>query len=304
MLTYRRDTLTDQRAPVTLVAPASPRRLIWWRELALTALLYTAYSAARDLHGREVSPTDYDGAIRNARSVLGVERGMHIGIEHSLQELALHATWLIRLANILYGSAHFVVTMAVLAWLYRYRPARYRRWRVVLFAATAAAVVGFVVFPVAPPRMLPPSYGFVDTLHVLGGLWTFNSGVVERISDPFAAMPSLHICWAVWCAAAIYPALRRRWARALAVAYPIVTAAVVLITGNHYLLDVAAGAAIVGIGMAVAWAYERSWSSVRRPRLRRRVIVELRGRLGDRRRDAPVRPGDGARGGASQLGGA
>ena len=299
MLTRRPST--DAR----LLRPVPRRRpLVWWRELAVTALLYAAYSAARDLHGRAVSPTDYDGAFRNARTLLEIERGMHIGFEHTVQEVALHATWLVRVANIFYGSAHFLVTMAVLAWLYRYRPDRYRTWRIVLLAGTAVALLGFIAFPVAPPRMLPPSYGFTDTLHSLGGLWTFNSGVVERISDPFAAMPSLHMCWALWCTAAVWPALRRRWARDVAVSYPVVTGAVVLVTGNHYILDVLAGAACVGAGVALAQVVERRPVLALRPRLRRRVVMELCGRVGDHRGDAPFGTGDGARRGASRLGGA
>jgi hypothetical protein len=117
--------------------------------------------------------------------VLSAEKQLHIGAEHGLQVAALHATWLIRSANVFYGSAHFLVTAAVLIWLYRRQPDRYRRWRTVLAIGTGLALIGFIVFPVLPPRMLPPTYGFQDTLHSLGGLWSFNSGVVEHISDPF-----------------------------------------------------------------------------------------------------------------------
>jgi hypothetical protein len=255
--------------------------LLWWRELLLTAAVYVAYSAARDFHGHAISPVDYTRAFRNARSVMSVERTLHIGIEHGLQQLALHATWVTQIANVFYGSAHFIVTVCVLVWLYRRHPERYRRWRWVLLVGTAVAVVGFVIFPVAPPRMLPASYGFTDTLRSMGGLWSFNSGVVEHISDPFAAMPSLHMCWAVWCVAASYPFVRR-W---LVVAYPAVTALVVLATGNHYVLDIVAGVACVGVGVV----------AIRPRRLRGDVLVELRRRLGDGRGRVAVGTSDGSR---------
>ncbi|MHB8463592.1 MAG: phosphatase PAP2 family protein [Acidimicrobiales bacterium] len=214
-------------------------------------MLYAAYSAVRDFHGHAISPADYQRAFRDARSLIALERHLHIGVEHTFQTAAMHATWLVKGANVFYGSAHFLVTTGVLAWLYRYRRERYRRWRLILLVATATALIGFIAFPVAPPRMLPSGYGFTDTLHSLGGLWTFNSGVVERISDPFAAMPSLHLCWAVWCAAALWPVGHRRGARALLISYPLFTAAVVLITGNHYVLDVVAGAACVAVGVVL-----------------------------------------------------
>jgi hypothetical protein len=184
--------------------------------------------------------------------VLSAEKQLHIGAEHGLQVAALHATWLIRSANVFYGSAHFLVTAAVLIWLYRRQPDRYRRWRTVLAIGTGLALIGFIVFPVLPPRMLPPTYGFQDTLHSLGGLWSFNSGVVEHISDPFAAMPSLHLCWATWCTAVLVPGLRHRWSKALAISYPIVTAVVVVVTGNHYLLDLVGGVACLAIGVWVS----------------------------------------------------
>ncbi|HWW52208.1 MAG TPA: phosphatase PAP2 family protein, partial [Acidimicrobiales bacterium] len=170
------------------------RPLRWWRELLVTVGFYVTYAVARDAHGRATIPTEYSHALTNARHVISAEKQLHVGGEHTLQVAALHAGWLVRSANVFYGSAHFIVTAVVLVWLYRRQPDRYRRWRTILAIGTGVALVGFIVYPVLPPRMLPASYGFEDTLHSLGGLWSFNSGVIEHISDPFAAMPSLHLC--------------------------------------------------------------------------------------------------------------
>ena len=95
----------------------------------------------------------------------------------------------------------------------------------------------------------------VRRLQQVGGLWSFRTPAIERISDPFAALPSLHLVWATWCAFALYPAVAyRRWLRAAVIGYPVVTAAVVIVTANHYLLDVIAGVAVAAIGLYVATA--------------------------------------------------
>jgi hypothetical protein len=214
--------------------------------------LYGLYSAIRDAHGSSTVATQYNRALANGRSLLTLEQHLHIAWERPVQVAALHAYWLVRVANIFYGSAHFIVTAAVLVWLYRWDKVRYRKWRTILVIGTGLALVGFTLFPVLPPRLLPPQYGFMDTLHRLGGLWSFNSGVVERISDPFAAMPSLHLCWATWCTAVVLPRLHRRSLRVMAVSYPVITSLVVVATGNHYLLDLVAGVACLGAALALA----------------------------------------------------
>jgi hypothetical protein len=218
------------------------------------AVLYAVYMAIRDAHGSATITTEYGRALANGQAVLNAERALHISVEHGLQVVALHARWLVMGANVFYATAHFLVTAAVLVWLYRHQKDRYRRWRTVLVLGTGLALVGFTMFPVMPPRLLPPSYGFTDTLRAFGGLWSFNSGAIERISDPFAAMPSLHLCWAAWCTAALLPGLRSRWSRGLAISYPLVTSVVVLITGNHYLLDLVGGVACLGLAFAVTVA--------------------------------------------------
>lgn len=269
-------TTTDERAPAPFTdsmdaghddAVQQRTSTRWWREVIITVVFYVCYAAIRDAHGSSTVATQYGRALANARRVIDVEQRLHISWEHSLQVLALHARWLIRSANVFYGSAHFVVTVAVLIWLYRAQRDRYRRWRTVLAVGTALALIGFTLFPVLPPRLLPGQYGYMDTLHALGGLWSFNSGVVERISDPFAAMPSLHLCWATWCALVVFPTLRRRWTRALAVSYPVVTSVTVVITGNHYLLDLVGGVACLGLAMAIC-AVPSWWAEYRFARAR------------------------------------
>ena len=103
------------------------------------------------------------------------------------------------------------------------------------------ALIGFAFFPLMPPRLLPTSYGFVDTLHVFGGPWSFDSGPVAKASNQYAAMPSLHFGWASWCTATFWPWATTRCRRVLLVLYPFVTLFAIVVTANHYSLDALGG---------------------------------------------------------------
>ena len=113
---------------------------------------------------------------------------------------------------------------------------RDRAHRLPLLAADAAA-------PAARTR-----YGFVDTLDKYPTFWSFNSGAMKKISNQYAAMPSVHCCWALWCACALVPRLKHWWAKWLAALYPVLTVAVIVMTANHYFLDAVGGFIIFGIG--------------------------------------------------------
>jgi membrane-associated phospholipid phosphatase len=116
-------------------------------------------------------------------------------------------------------------------------------------------------WPLMPPRLLPASYGFVDTLAKYPTFWTFNSGAVNKISNQYAAMPSVHCAWALWCACALVPRVRHIWAKALAVLYPVCTVTAIVLTGNHYFLDAVGGFAVLGIGNLLARAFTRAGRS-------------------------------------------
>lgn len=245
-------------ATVGAPAPVRPR---WWRELMLIAGFYAAYTTVRDLRGTR--PVSADRAFGNARLVIAVERRLGVFHEAAIQHYFLHFHLLIVVLDVLYGSLHFIVTAAVLIVLFFRFPQRYRRWRNTLALATVLALLGFAFFPLMPPRLLPGRYGFVDTLHVVGGLWDFDSGPMTHITNQYAAMPSLHFSWSLWSAAALLPTLKQRWSKALAVTYPAVTLFCVVITANHFFVDVVAGAVIVvagyvGARWVPAWTLRRS----------------------------------------------
>ena len=180
--------------------------------------------------------------------------------EETIQELFLSQEWFISFWNVFYGTAHFVVTVFALVWLFRKMPERYPLWRNTLALTTGLALIGFAFYPLMPPRLLDScgdfgacaSYGFVDTLKEIGGLWSFDSGTMQKISNQYAAMPSLHFAWSLWSAFVLWPVVRKPWVRILLASYPLMTLFAIVVTANHYWIDAAGGAAVLGLGYLIA----------------------------------------------------
>ncbi|MCP3996041.1 MAG: phosphatase PAP2 family protein [bacterium] len=240
-------------------APA--RRVV--SELAMIGAFYLAYSAARNRFGSAyVSPAV---AFENAHSVIGIERSVGLFFESELQAFFLRWQPFVWSLNVFYGTFHFLVTGATLIWLFMKLPDQYRRWRNALAATTALAIIGFSLFPVMPPRLLADCgpYGacagpaLVDTIAEIGGLWTFDSRAMESVSNQYAAVPSLHVAWSLWCAAVVVSRWPHRWGRVVAISYTLATLLTVLVTANHYWLDAVFGALALAGGAAVAGLIER-----------------------------------------------
>ncbi|MEZ5280660.1 MAG: phosphatase PAP2 family protein [Acidimicrobiales bacterium] len=252
-----RDSQLDDRTPI---------RRRWWLEVTYVLLFYAVYSTIRNQFGSGGSFSAGSAtALRNAELVIDIERALGLYVELDIQSAFIDWEWFIKGWNIFYGSLHFVVTGGVMIWMYRRTPNRYRRYRNVLSATTALALVGFSAFPLMPPRLLNAGgeYGanlaahdYVDTLAEIGGLWSFDSGTMQSISNQWAAMPSLHIGWALWCTLALFPVLPNRWSRILVVFYPMTTLFAIIVTGNHYWMDAVGGA----LTLTVGW-YLGNWAS-------------------------------------------
>ena len=105
----------------------------------------------------------------------------------------------------------------------------------------------------------------MDTMAEVGGLWSFDSGTMQRVSNQYAAMPSLHFAWATWCALVIWPIVGNRLARVLVAAYPIATLFAVIVTGNHFWLDAVGGLVVLGVGSLLAGVLVRAWTALHRP---------------------------------------
>jgi len=186
--------------------------------------------------------------------VIDLEQALASYVEEAVQQEFLDDRWFIQFWNLFYGTFHFVVTAAGIVYLFTRAPWRYVRWRTTLAVTTALALIGFATFPLMPPRLLPATYGFVDTLRDYGGLWSFDSGAMQKVSNQYAAMPSLHFAWSTWCALVFIPSLRRPWAKALAAVYPVLTLFAIVVTANHFWIDAAGGAVILALGwLAGSW---------------------------------------------------
>ena len=236
--------------PLGPTPPRPGKRSNWWREVLIIAVFYGLYTLVRDIRGNK--PVSVVQAFHNARRVIHLERWVGIFHEQGVQHFFLADRWLIRLCDDFYGTLHFIASIGVLVVLFFWFPARYRQWRNTLAIVTGLALIGFMFFPLMPPRLLPPGYHFVDTLKTIGGLWNFSSGPVNDVSNQYAAMPSLHTAWSAWCAAAVFPLIRPWWGRVLAVLYPCFTVFAITVTANHYFADAIAGLVLVGVSYLLA----------------------------------------------------
>jgi hypothetical protein len=234
--------------------PARVIRRRGFRELLLIAAVYSTYDASRFfVEGRQAS------AFAHAVGVLHLETAMDFAWEQTVNQ-AISAHRILALpADYMYATLHYLVTPLVLIWLWRRHRNDYSRARTVLMVATVFGLIGFTLMPVAPPRMLP---GFVDTMNVYSGFgwWGTDASAprgVGQFTNEFAAMPSLHVGWALWCGWQLVRHGQHRFTQAFGVFYPALTVLVVVATGNHYLLDAVAGAAVVVIARMAVGGVQR-----------------------------------------------
>ncbi|HEX6392984.1 MAG TPA: phosphatase PAP2 family protein [Acidimicrobiales bacterium] len=227
---------------------ARPR---WWPELLLLGGGYGLYHLAQ-IHAPRVAAT------RHGWNILAWERSAKIGFDLSINRFVAARSWLAVPADYYYATLHFLVPISVLVWLWRSHPDWYRQARRVIVAGTLIALVVFWLYPSAPPRLLGGS-GFIDTNVAFHTIFDVERGSSSRAADLYATMPSLHLGWALWCAWAAAGPLRRPIARKTVYLYPVLTAAVVMATGNHFFLDLIGGAAVMGLGwVASLWIPDMS----------------------------------------------
>ncbi|MEV7957779.1 phosphatase PAP2 family protein [Streptomyces sp. NPDC088252] len=249
-----------QHASTAPVARPRPR---WWTELPLLALVYAAYSA-----GRLVVRGDVSTAVDHGLRILDLEKTLHINFEHPLNRLFTAHSSIGIPADFVYASLHYLVTPAVLVWLFRRREALYRRARTWLMTSTLLGLIGFTLLPTCPPRLLDATHGFVDTMAQYSSYgWWGNGASAPRgmsgMTNQYAAMPSLHVGWALWCGILLWRHGRHPLVRAAGIAYPLVTTFVVMGTANHYFLDAVAGAAVMGVGALLARSVMRLADRIR-----------------------------------------
>ena len=213
------------------------------RELLLLSGLYAGYALSRALGG-----SDPAGAARHAELLLAAEAAVGLDVEGALSRAVAASSAASVVTAYAYALLHYTVTPAVLLWLWRRHPAHYAGARTALLAATGVALVCYWLLPVAPPRLLSPEFPDVLALTADIGWWGAEASAprgLGGLTNQYAALPSMHVGWAVWCGLFGWRLGRSRVARVAALAYPLVVTVVVVATANHWVVDAVAGAAVV-----------------------------------------------------------
>jgi hypothetical protein len=260
------DTATDTRP-----GPLSRRiRHGWIVEVLVGVGIYLVYDMLRD----QVVGVSAD-AFRHAQQIVDAEKFLGLYHEYSIQQAFLGVDWFMSFWNIWYGTIHFVMPLVALVWMYRKLPARYVRWRNTLVLMLGVSILVFWAYPLMPPRLMPARFGFVDAA---ADFFNFgpqvrvhlgangSAAAVRTYGNLFAAMPSLHVGWSTWSALAVWPLLRRTWAKVLWALYPVSIFFCIVVTANHWILDAVGGWAVLTSGYLGARGIE--WLLTRR-RIRR-----------------------------------
>ncbi|MFD7551885.1 bifunctional glycosyltransferase 87/phosphatase PAP2 family protein [Streptomyces sp. NPDC059816] len=254
----------DDPTPTQYAAPV-PARWKWvplvpfWRrvlsrpnlllELLLIRVGYSAYQQVRlaATSGRET-------AEAHGEQIHAIEKALFIDIEHWVNHQVVSLPWLEDFFNFYYTSFHFVVPLSVLGLLYVRRPVDYRWARTGLAFATLLALLGFWLYPLAPPRLMP-GLGFVDTIHGVQDFSKPDYGTLTGLTNQYAAMPSLHFGWSLWCGVVIVILAPKAWMKLLGALHPAITLATIVGTANHWVLDAVGGGAVVAAGFGLGYLF-------------------------------------------------
>jgi hypothetical protein len=210
----------------------------------MLAGLYAVYEAIRGTREASLSV-----ALRHTADVVDIERAVHVFHERAVQDWSHAVPYLPALLGLAYMTLHFGATTLALRWVYRERPHHFPLVRTTLIVSTALALVGYMVYPAAPPRLA--GMGFSDTVTKHTGL-NLSSDLLGSFYNPLAAVPSLHFGYALIVGVALAALAKRRWVRVLGAAYPAFMLFDIVATGNHFLFDAATGGLVVVIGWVVA----------------------------------------------------
>ncbi|MFI1163122.1 phosphatase PAP2 family protein [Streptomyces sp. NPDC020801] len=221
-------------------------------ELLLIRVTYAAYQQVRLAATGGSNAGGRARAERHGHEILSAERFLHIDIEHAVNHAVVNVEWLQGFFDFYYESFHFVVPLTVLGILYWRRPVDYRWARSALGFATLLALLGFWLYPLAPPRLMP-ALGIIDTVHGIQDFSKPDYGTLTALTNQYAAMPSLHFGWSLWCGVVIAVAAPKWWMKALGLLHPFFTVSAIVATGNHWVLDAVGGAVVVGAGFGLTY---------------------------------------------------
>jgi membrane-associated phospholipid phosphatase len=215
------------------------------RQLGLFVLADLCYETVRGVaEGQRVE------AFANAEAVIDIERATGTYFEPGLQSALIDQRWIIDAANFAYMNSHFVITTGFLVWLYLFRNDSFYFVRNMFMIGMALALIGYALLPTAPPRLFPEE-GYVDTITAYSEV-NHDSALVKMFVNPYAAIPSMHIAFALMIGVPGALLARRRITRGFWCVYPLIILFVVVVTANHFWLDAAAGALVAALSALVA----------------------------------------------------
>ncbi len=230
---------------------AASRRVLprGWTDLLRQIVLFCgAYWLYRLVRGQVDARAA--AAFENARSIIDLEQALGLFFEPALHAWSTSQSWVIDIASWLYVNSHFTITTLTLAFLYLRRNERFYFVRNMFMVAMGIALVGYMAFPTAPPRFMP-EWGFRDSVAEFTGVEPESSNL---LFNPFAAVPSMHVAFALMLGLPLASMVRRRWAQLLWWSYPAVVSFVVVATANHWWFDAFLGAATAGVAALAAQA--------------------------------------------------
>jgi membrane-associated phospholipid phosphatase len=215
------------------------------RQIVLFCGAYWLYRIVRGMvDGRAAEAFD------NARTLIDAERSLGLFIEPSVHAWSSGLELVDDAASWMYLNSHFTITVVTLAWLYLRRNERFYFVRNMFMVAMGLALVGYAAFPTAPPRFMP-EWGFTDSVAAFTGV-SADSASADLLFNPFAAVPSMHVAFALMIGVTMAQIVRHSWARALWLAYAPVVTFVVIATANHWWLDAFLGAVVAAVAAACA----------------------------------------------------
>jgi membrane-associated phospholipid phosphatase len=230
-------------AYISRLLPRGWRDLLW--QFALFLFAYQGYQMVRGLADGKA-----ELAIANGERVIDLERSLGAFFEPGFQQALLDQQWLIDAANFMYLNTQFFITTGFLAWLYLLRNENFYFVRNMFLVAMGLALVGYAAFPTAPPRFFPDA-GFTDTIATFANV-DQDSGGISLLVNPYAAVPSMHIAFALMISVPGYLLSRSAGARLFWSVYPALVFFVIVVTANHYWFDAAAGAAVACLSALTA----------------------------------------------------
>lgn len=220
-----------------------------WRDLGLQLALYLTADASYEI-ARGFAQGRAEVAFANGERIMDLERALNLFFEPSYQASITTVHWMIEVANTVYLNSQFTVALAFLLWMYLFRNEQYYFFRNMLLVSMGIALVGYIGFPTAPPRMFP-EYGFVDTFNDHSSI-NHDSALAQLFINPFAAVPSMHCAVALMIGVTGFKVCRNWFARSFWASWPLLVAWVTVVTANHYWVDAVLGWMVAGLSFLIA----------------------------------------------------